>query len=336
MNNYSRYIRQNNIIGSHGQDALANTKLLCIGCGGLGVLVSSYLAAAGVGLITLVDGDKIEITNLTRQITYKETDCDKNKAQTQAKFIQQLNSNCEIIPYSSFLDKSNVYELIYSHDLILDCSDNFTTRYLISDNCTSLNKPLISASIEGLVGQVIVLLNNICYRCIFPNSYNNNSCFNGEVIGTAIGIIASIQANEALKFITNLNQKSYLIQIDSLTNKISQFNIKSDLKCVNNHDDILLIYENRLKYLDYKELLNLSSEQIKIIDIRNKKYSINDELPLTSFKIEANKIRDIIKHIPKIQPLVVICNYGYKSKLVALKLLAYGYESVYYSAVNFY
>ncbi len=334
MNNYSRYIRQNNIIGNHGQEALANTKLLCIGCGGLGVLVSSYLVAAGVGLITLVDGDNIEESNLTRQITYKENDCNKNKAQTQAKFLQQLNSNCKVISYNNFLNKSNVYELIYAHDLILDCSDNFTTRYMISDNCTSLNKPLISASIEGFVGQVIVLLNNICYRCIFPNSYSNNSCHNGETIGSAIGITASIQANEALKFISNLNHKSYLIQIDSLINKVSQFNIKSDRKCINNHDDILLFYENKLKYLDFKELLDLSSEQIKIIDIRDKKLSINDELSFVSIKIEPNKISDIIKHIPKIQPLVVICNYGYKSKLAALKLISFGYELVYYSTIN--
>lgn len=321
MNDYSRYIRQANIIALDGQKALANTKLLCIGSGGLGSLVSSYLVAAGVGSISLVDGDKIELTNLTRQISYKETDCNKSKALIQAEFLQQLNSTCNIIAHDKFLDKSNAYELINAHDLIVDCSDNFITRYLISDTCTALSKPLISASIEGFIGQVMVLLPEVCYRCIFPKVDNNFSCLNGDVIGPAVGVIASIQANEVFKFITNLSKKSHLIQVDSFENKISTFDVITDTKCINNHDDILLEVGVKIKQLDFNEVIELAKQQkIQLVDIRNKK---------------SEKINNIIKHISKDKPIAIMCNYGYRSKLSASQLSSVGYENVYYAIIDF-
>lgn len=332
-----RYIRQLNVFGNDGQEALANSKVLCIGAGGLGSLVCSYLTAAGVGSIGIVDNDKIELSNLTRQITYNEKNCLSSKVQVLGSFLRNLNSCITIQEYEFFLNTENADDLISDYDLVIDCSDNYSTRYLISDACSLFAKPLISASIDVFTGQVMVLLPEVCYRCIFPDVKNDNKCSNGDVVGPAVGIIASIQANEVIKFITSLNMKSYIIQVDSLNNKQSCLSILPDTSCINNHDDLLCSSENKIIEIAYHDLLTLyGKKKIKILDISSQNDSIFNELIVSSVKIKTNEVAELIKLISKDQPIAVICNYGVRSKVFASRLAVLGYNSVYYSSANIF
>ena len=321
----NRYIRQAKIIGIEGQELLKNTKVLVIGAGGLGNLVSSYLVASGVVDITIIDNDKIEITNLTRQIAYHESDCGSSKVITLQKHLQSLNFESKVNALDIYLDKKNVDDIVSSHDLILDCSDNFETKYLVSDVANSYQKPLITASIDGFLGQVLVLNSELCYRCVFPDASSTKSCFEGDVIGTAVGIIASFQANEAIKFITGLSYQSKLIQVDSLSNTTRQYNLAPDMDCINNHR-IEAYINHEPKSITLAEAINLmDTEGLKILDIRK----------LNTHQLDIEMIQFDLGMLDKLnykidQPIAILCNYGYKSKLSAIKLLQFGYKNVYY------
>ncbi len=326
-----RYIRQNNLIGDLGQTLLKNANILCVGAGGLGSLVSSFLISAGIGKITIMDQDTIEISNLTRQIIYREKDCNQLKVNVLAKYLKSLNSECQISSINSFIDHQNGENLIKKHDFILDCSDNFKTKYLVSDLASINKKPLISASINGFNGQVLVLIENICFRCIFPKADHDLSCFNNDVIGPSVGIIASYQANEALKLITGLNQKNKLIQIDCISNQNQTYNLVPDNECINGHINSILEYEDKINFITWDNLLKLNENTNLItIDIRSNK------LPALSIKPTISNPDDLMNlNIPYNQLLVVICNYGYKSRLTALKLANLGYLNVYYTHLLF-
>lgn len=332
MNGTARYARQARLIGSNGQIALSQSQVLCIGAGGLGSLVSTYLVASGVGTIGLVDGDTIELSNLTRQISYKEADCGTDKVITQAQFLRKLNSTCRVTAHNYFLQQNNANELIGAYDVIVDCTDNFRTRYLINDICVAHEKPLISASIDAFMGQILLLFGDVCYRCLFPevNNEANDSCFNGDVLGPSVGIIASLQANEVIKFITGLNKVSRLIQVDSLENTMTTFALRPDTACINHHGDIALNQE--VQPLQFAQALELyATKQVQFIDIRD-----NNSFPaIDSLKIAASQITKSNQSISQDKPIVVICNYGFRSKLAALQLAAMGcYSKIYYSSIT--
>lgn len=333
MNDYSRYSRQTELIGVEGQDALKKARVLCVGAGGLGSLVSSYLVGAGVGVIGIADGDIIELSNLTRQINYNEMHCGQYKVVVLESILKQLNSNCIINMHNNFLDYSNAEDILALYDVIVDCSDNFKTRYLISDICSNSLTPLIGASVDGFMGQVMVFCGECCYRCLFPNVNSAISCINGDVIGPAVGIIAGIQANEVLKFISGLNKSSYLIQVDSLVNQMSCHKIVTDHNCINNHSDVLA-GDSIVSRLEFSQVLTLSaSGEVQIIDIRNKPTKNLGFSIFEVINIDQNDITSISKYLPKNQAVVIICDYGYRSRLVALRLAQVGYSQVYFSSV---
>jgi adenylyltransferase/sulfurtransferase len=319
----TRYTRQANIIGMYGQQYLKNTNLLCIGAGGLGTLVSSFLVAAGVGRITIMDKDIVEISNLTRQITYHEKDSGISKVVVLQRYLQQLNCESQINILDVDISHANVDSIVPNHDIVIDCSDNFITKYLISDSCSLHQKPLITASIDGFHGQVMVLLPELCYRCVFTNASSNNSCFDGDVIGPSVGIVASCQANEVLKLITSLNNQSKLIQMDCLNNITREFKITPDYECVNNHRQELAIDE-KPEPITLNEAISLHyTQNLKFLDMRK---NIINKLPFETIIFDMHHIHEFAKE----QPLAIICNYGYRSRLVAMKLKSIGYTKVYY------
>ena len=342
-NDYSRYSRQIDLIGNIGQDRLAKSKILCVGAGGLGTLVAAYLLASGIGEITLIDGDKVEITNLTRQITYTEDDCGKYKVLALKEYLNKLNSTCKVITHNIFLDYANINKIMPNHDLIIDCSDNFKTRYLVNDTCKLLEKPLISGSIDGFMGQVMVFLADVCYRCVFPETNSSSSCNNSNVIGPSVGLIASTMANETFKFLTKFNQKSQLIQINSLDNTITRYKIQADPKCKNNHFYDLFDNETQIQSIFFDQILQLNhtayeddrpnmESKFVIIDLRN---DADKKLkPLLANFLPSVNLDDLLTNKLKIdskQKVVVVCNYGQKSKLTALQLASLGYKNIYYT-----
>lgn len=193
-------------VGQSGQDKIGRTKVVVVGAGGLGAIASMYLAGAGIGHITVIDFDQIELTNLHRQVFYTENDIGKNKAEILAKKIKGLNHEVSVNSCTEKLCENNGLDLLKNADFVLDCSDNLETRYLVNDACLLLNKPFVSASIYKYEGQLAVFnhQNGPSYRCLYDNPENNAdiaSCNDTGVLGTLAGILGIMQANEIIKII---------------------------------------------------------------------------------------------------------------------------------------
>ena len=219
------------------QEKLKLANVLIVGCGGIGCTSAELLARAGVGQITLIDADTIEISNLQRQIAYVEENIGFYKSEILAKRLKQINPHIRIESYSSKLDESNAEKLISTQDLVLDGCDNFTTRYLVNQICTQLNVPLISASAIGFQGQLFMVEgDSACYECLFPKEEHANEslrCADSGVLATTPNVMASLQAHHALLYLglakTPLKQK--LLLWDGLSMKQRLLAFEKDIDC---------------------------------------------------------------------------------------------------------
>ena len=219
------------------QEKLKLANVLIVGCGGIGCTSAELLARAGVGQITLIDADTIEMSNLQRQIAYVEENIGFYKSEILAKRLKQINPHIRIESYSSKLDESNAEQLISTQDLVLDGCDNFTTRYLVNQICTQLNVPLISASAIGFQGQLFMVEgDSACYECLFPKEEHANEslrCADSGVLATTPNVMASLQAHHALLYLglakTPLKQK--LMLWDGLSMKQRLLAFEKDIDC---------------------------------------------------------------------------------------------------------
>lgn len=234
---YSRQIMLKKI-GSQGQLALRNAKILILGVGGLGNPVSLYLAAAGVGTIFIADGDTIELSNLPRQILFSENDIDENKADAAAEKLQQQFPDVTIEAIDEMFDDELCDYYLPQVDLVLDCSDNIQTRYLINQACVQYKVPLIVGAATGFDGQQLTIdprdETSACYHCLFPASEKapSNNCQTIGIIGPVLAMIAGMQSLQAIKLLTGNNvQINQLNLLDGLANKWQQFNIKKQKTC---------------------------------------------------------------------------------------------------------
>ncbi|ETS86821.1 Adenylyltransferase and sulfurtransferase UBA4 [Pestalotiopsis fici W106-1] len=213
---YARYGRQLILpsVGIQGQLRLKSAAVLIIGAGGLGCPAAAYLAGAGVGTLGLVDGDTVEESNLHRQIAHSSAKVGMKKVDSLADFCRELNPEVTYTRHGIHLEPQNAEEIVSKYDIVLDCTDHPTSRYLVSDICVLLQKPLISASALRTDGQLIVLNNPAavqgqpgggpCYRCVFPKpppAESVVSCGEGGILGPVVGIMGVLQALEAIKII---------------------------------------------------------------------------------------------------------------------------------------
>ena len=206
LERYSRHIILREI-GVRGQKKLLAAKVLIIGAGGLGAPAAMYLAAAGVGTIGIADCDNVELSNLQRQIIHKTADIGKPKVQSAAETIKELNPDAGVITYHEYVNSRNIADMIAGYDFIIDGADNFPTKFLINDACVLGRKPFCHAGILRFEGQLMTYVpgQGPCYRCIFeapPPKDAVPSCREAGVIGAMAGIIGSMQALEAVKYIT--------------------------------------------------------------------------------------------------------------------------------------
>ena len=207
----SRYSRQLMMkeIAVKGQLNLINSSVLIVGAGGLGSPAALFLAAAGVGTIGIIDYDNVELSNLHRQIIHSEHKINIHKSSSAAHQISQINSSVRCIPYNATINSTNALALISQFDVILDCSDNVATRYLLNDAAVISKRPLISGSALRMEGQITTYnadQNAPCYRCLFPNPpppHTVTNCSDGGVLGVVPGLIGSLQALEAINLIAN-------------------------------------------------------------------------------------------------------------------------------------
>lgn len=195
------------------QEKLKLANVLIVGCGGIGCTTAELLARAGVGRITLIDADTIEISNLQRQIGFTQQDVGYYKSEVLAKRLKQINPYIEVEFFTEKLSSSNAVHLIAAQDLVLDGCDNFETRYLVNAQCKALNVALISASAIGFKGQLFMVAgDSACYECLFPKRQfadESVSCTETGVLATTPNVIASLQAHHALLYL-GLNQMPLL------------------------------------------------------------------------------------------------------------------------------
>ena len=242
-----RYSRQIILkkIGAGGQTKLLNSSVLIVGAGGLGSPVALYLSALGIGKIGIIDKDKIEISNLSRQVIFETRDIKKDKATTAVKKLKKINPNIELQSFNKKLTSKNINKIASKYKLIIDGSDNFKTRFLINDYCLKNKKILISGAISKFDGHVYTFNflkeKSPCLRCFIPKMPRNGEVDNCEfdgVISTLCGLVGSIQANEAVKEIVNIGESlcGYILVIDAL--KLSfrkiKLNKRSDCSCNEN------------------------------------------------------------------------------------------------------
>ncbi len=203
MSKYDRQIKLTEV-GLEGQEKLHNAKVLVVGVGGLGCPAAMYLAGAGVGKMGLMDHDKVDMSNLHRQVLFQESDVGKPKAAVAKERLEKQNSEVQFEVYEYPLTIENAKNIIQQYDVVLDGTDNFETKYLINDACLLADKPWVFASIYKNEGQLSVFnyQNGPTYRCVFPKSTRQNiSCEATGVLGVLPGILGTLQAAEVLKII---------------------------------------------------------------------------------------------------------------------------------------
>jgi adenylyltransferase/sulfurtransferase len=234
-----RYSRQIILkeVGGKGQEKLLNSKVLVIGAGGLGSPVLLYLAAAGIGTLGIVDSDKVDITNLQRQVIHFTDDLKKEKVLSAKEKIEKINPDVHVITYNTRVDASNIREIIKEYDFIIDGTDNFPAKFLINDACYFEKKPYSHGGILRFQGQTMTYTpGNACYRCIFetpPPKGVIPSCSEAGIIGAMAGLLGVIQASEAIKYLLSTGEllTNKLLFVDILNLEFRVINIKRNKKC---------------------------------------------------------------------------------------------------------
>jgi molybdopterin/thiamine biosynthesis adenylyltransferase/rhodanese-related sulfurtransferase len=225
-------------VGEKGQQRLLESKVVIVGAGGLGSPVALYLAAAGVGHISIVDHDVVELSNLQRQILHAVDRIGQAKVESARQTIAGINPDVEVVTYQGQLDASNALEILAGCDLIIDGADNFPTRYLINDASLNLQIPVVHGSIFRFEGQVSVFVpyEGPCYRCLFaqpPPPELAPNCAEAGVFGVLPGIIGSIQAMEAIKLLLGVGDSlaGRLLLYDALEQDFSKVNVRRNPDC---------------------------------------------------------------------------------------------------------
>ncbi len=221
-----------------GQQKLLNSHVLIVGLGGLGSPVALYLAAAGVGHLTLVDDDVVELSNLQRQIIHGEQDIGRLKVASAADSLQALNSGVQIDTHTTRLSEQALTMAVKNADVVVDCSDNFATRFLLNKVTQELNTPLVSGAAIRMEAQVTVYdprkMGSACYRCIYEdNGELQQTCSESGVLSPLLGIIGSMQAVETVKLLTQIGESlaGRLLILDALTMTWRELKLRQDPDC---------------------------------------------------------------------------------------------------------
>lgn len=316
-------------IGSAGQDLLGQSRVLVIGAGGLGSPVLEYLCRAGIGNLGLIDHDVVNESNLHRQVLYTAEHIGRLKVEVATEYLQKVNPFIKITAYSDQLNPKNVLDIISDYDYIVDCSDNYPTRYLVNDACVIGSKPLIYGAIHRFEGQVAVFnyQKGPTYRCLFPSypsEASDTNCSKTGVIGHIPGIIGLLQSNEVIKLILGIgdNLSGYVLTFNTLTlqmikvklNKLNDF----DYEAILLNDTLVHDFYNRMCDSNFQEIhssdlswiLN-EHQDIALIDVRE-----IDEDPEWSAPNLYRKPLSIsnFEGIPDSNVLIVFCKSGTRSR----------------------
>ncbi len=332
MNRYNRHIILSEI-GQEGQNKISNSKVLIIGAGGLGCPVLQYLTAAGVGTIGIIDFDNVSESNLHRQILFGTSSLGVNKAIAAKSRLEDLNNTILIKAYPEKLTHKNAISIFKDYDIIVDGTDNFSTRYLVNDASILTEKPLVYAGIYKFEGQVSVFnyKNGPSYRCLFPKKPENGSvpnCSEIGVLGVLPGIIGTLQANEVIKLILGIG--------DVLTGKVLYYNSLNHenniIKVIRSEKEIQKVIDSEPYFESLDEDLNcdLSSNLITIeeaivkkntqwVDVRN--YNRNPTINHPGIiQIPLNNLENNLDKFDTNKEQIIFCQAGIISKKAVSQL----------------
>ena len=351
---YSRHLLLPEV-GVEGQRRLRQARVLLVGAGGLGSPVSLYLAAAGVGTIGLVDFDRVDATNLQRQILHGTSDVGRPKLDSARERLGEINPHVRVEGIAERLTSDNAMEIVAEYDLVVDGTDNFPTRYLVNDACVLLGRPNVYGSIFRFEGQASVFWaeQGPCYRCLFaepPPPGMVPSCAEGGVLGVLPGIIGTIQATEALKLLLGVGETlvGRLLMLDALRMRFREIRLKKDPACPvcgeNPTVRELIDYEQFCGYspepegamateeipeMDVKELKNRldRGDRLTIIDVREPhEWDIGNLGPYGARLIPLGQLPDRLEEIDPTEEIVLQCRSGARSGRALEFMREQGYE----------
>ena len=328
---YSRHLALREI-GVPGQEKLKAAKVLLVGAGGLGSPAALYLAASGVGTIGVIDNDRVDVSNLQRQVLYDTQSVGRPKAEVAKERLLALNPEIELVSHPVELRAANVREIFGKYDVVLDGTDRFNTRYLSNDACVILRKPLVSAAIHRFEGQAMTYVPGQapCYRCLFPEPPADGlvpNCAEAGVLGVLPGVMGTIQATEAIKLIVGVGEPllGRLLTYDALAMRFGEFRFTRRSDCavcgdrptIHEPADLTEVCSTdvrRLSPLELRELLG----RVAIVDVRSPKEFAASHLP-GAVSIPVGDVQRRLDEIPRDQLVVFICRSGARS-LTALGL----------------
>ena len=344
-------------MGPNGQRALAEAKVLLVGAGGLGSPVASYLGAAGVGTLGIVDADLVELSNLQRQLLHGISQLGQYKVDSARERIWEINPNVTVVPHRVRLTSANALEIFSSYDLVVDGSDNFPTRYLVNDACVLLGRPYVYGAVDRWEGQVSVfgLPGGPCYRCLFrepPPPGLVPTCAEAGVLGVLPGIIGSIQAAETIKLILGVGESlaGRLLIFDALGMSFREIRLRANPRCQ------LCGEEPTLKELvDYHQFCGVEPDsglplrkpvpqmtplELKVgleggmppflLDVRERfEWEIGNLAGEGAVLIPYTEVGVRLEELPLDRPVVVYCHVGVRSALIVQELMAQGFTEVF-------
>ena len=347
---YKRHISLKEI-GISGQIKLKNSSVLFVGAGGLGSSSILYASAAGIGRIGIIDDDQVEKSNLQRQVIHNINELGKNKTDSAAKRILELNPNCDVKIFTERLNIKNVLQIIKDFDIVCDCSDNFGTRYLVNDACIILSKPLIFGSVQGFEGQLSVFnlnKNSPTLRDLIPVPPQNTlipSCDQFGVIGVSTGLIGVLQTNEIIKIILNkgeiLDGKILVFNLLDLSMKKLNLKLNSDKSIVDlksSQQDY--ISENcssieniqKISDFEFKKIHKNKSRKIMILDVREKdefkKFSIQGSISMPLSLLNKKSSFEFIRKNSLGKEIYTICQKGIRSEKASQILIRESIKSI--------
>jgi molybdopterin/thiamine biosynthesis adenylyltransferase/rhodanese-related sulfurtransferase len=338
----SRYARQTILpeIGPEGQEKLHRAKVLIVGAGGLGSPAALYLAAAGVGTIGLVDFDRVDLTNLHRQVLYGTSDVGRPKLEAASERLHELNPEVQLIAHEARLSSENALEILRDYDVVLDGTDNFPTRYLVNDACKLLGKPNVYGSVFRFDGQVSVFAtaDGPCYRCLYPDPPPPHlvpNCAEGGVLGVLPGVIGTLQATEAIKLITGAGETlaGRLLLFDALrtTFRVMQLRRRCDehapITTLIDHEELCHpMHDYEITPAELSETLRSGAKPV-LVDVREP-YEWDAGHIEGATHIPLAQVPQRLGEIPRDTEIVVICRMGGRSARAQQFLLQQGYTKV--------
>jgi adenylyltransferase/sulfurtransferase len=337
-------------MGSEGQRRLKAARVLCIGAGGLGSPAALYLAAAGVGRLGIVDPDRVEVSNLQRQILHATQDAGSPKAESALARLSELNPEIDIRVHPERFAAANAASLVEGYDLVVDGTDNFSTRYLSNDVCFWAGIPNVYGSVYRFEGQCSVFapsLGGPCYRCMFPSPPppgDAPSCAEAGVLGVLPGLIGTLQATEALKLILGLGEPlvGRLLHFDALTCRMREFRLRKNPGCPLCGERPTITAPSDLDAAcgapggggpgenleigpeELKRRLD-AGEEIVLLDVREPDERMICSI-LPSVLIPLGQLPERLSEIPRDAPVVVYCKLGIRSGRALALLRRAGFE----------